>query len=163
MWAKLGFLWGETWFFMWVKLGFLHGKRLLRKIFGPKKEKVTEKCENYIMRSFILCSPRYVLLGWSPKKVEAGWECGTHERNRNTYRVLAGKREGKRLRERPRRKWGDNIKICLKEVEWEGAFWICVVQGTEKCRAHVNLSEEFFFSLSEDLLAGFVKQSNTEN
>ena len=36
--------------------------------------------------------------------------------SRGAYRVLMGSREGKRLLERPRRKWEDNIKMDLQEV-----------------------------------------------
>ena len=35
---------------------------------------------------------------------------------RDVYRVLAGKPEGKRSFGRPRRRWGDNIKMDLQEV-----------------------------------------------
>jgi hypothetical protein len=38
---------------------------------------------------------------------------------RSTYRVLVGKLEGRRPVERPRHRWGDNIKISLKEMQWE--------------------------------------------
>ena len=34
------------------------------------------------------------------------------------YRILVGKPEGKRPRGRPRRRWEDNIKTDLQEVEW---------------------------------------------
>ena len=45
-----------------VKLGFFLGKRVLengvlRKIFGPKREKIA-KWKNCIMRGFRICSPR---------------------------------------------------------------------------------------------------------
>jgi hypothetical protein len=33
--------------------------------------------------------------------------------NRNAYRILVGKPEGKRPLRRPRRRWVDNIKIDL--------------------------------------------------
>jgi len=36
---------------------------------------------------------------------------------RSVYRVLVGKPEGKRPLGRPRRKWEDNIKNDLQEVE----------------------------------------------
>jgi hypothetical protein len=39
---------------------------------------------------------------------------------RNAYRKLVGKPEGKRLLERPRRRWVDNIKIDLGEIGWDG-------------------------------------------
>jgi hypothetical protein len=32
------------------------------------------------------------------------------------YRVLVGKPEGKRPHVRPRRRWGDNIRINIQEV-----------------------------------------------
>jgi hypothetical protein len=40
------------------------------------------------------------------------------------YRVLVGKREGKRQIGRPRRRWEDNIKMDLQEVGCEGMDWI---------------------------------------
>jgi hypothetical protein len=39
--------------------------------------------------------------------------------NRNAYRILVGKTEGKIPRGRPRRKWVDNIKIVLTEIGWD--------------------------------------------
>jgi hypothetical protein len=36
---------------------------------------------------------------------------------RNAYRILVGKPEGKRQLRRPRRRWVDNIKIDLMEIE----------------------------------------------
>jgi len=46
--------------------------------------------------------------------------------NRNAYRVLVGKPEGKRPLERCRHTWHDNIKWILKiqdEREWTGLTW----------------------------------------
>jgi hypothetical protein len=37
---------------------------------------------------------------------------------RNAY-ILVGKLVGKKPVGRPRRRWGDNIKIDLREIEWE--------------------------------------------
>jgi hypothetical protein len=37
---------------------------------------------------------------------------------RNVYRVLVGKPEGKRLLERPRRRWEYGIKMERSEVGW---------------------------------------------
>jgi hypothetical protein len=39
------------------------------------------------------------------------------EEKRNAYRILVGKPEGKRPLGRPRRRWVDNIKIDLREIE----------------------------------------------
>jgi hypothetical protein len=38
----------------------------------------------------------------------------------NAYRILVGKPEGKRPLGRPRRRWVDNIKMDLREIEWDG-------------------------------------------
>ena len=35
---------------------------------------------------------------------------------RGTYRLLVGKPEGRRLLERPRRRWEDNVKMDVREV-----------------------------------------------
>jgi hypothetical protein len=37
---------------------------------------------------------------------------------RNAYRLLRGKKEGKRPLGRPRRRWVDNIRMDLGEVGW---------------------------------------------
>jgi hypothetical protein len=37
---------------------------------------------------------------------------------RGAYRALVGKPEGRILLGRPRRRWEDNIKMDLREVEW---------------------------------------------
>jgi hypothetical protein len=39
---------------------------------------------------------------------------------RGAHRILVGKPEGRRPFGIPRRRWEDNIKMDLKEVEWEG-------------------------------------------
>jgi hypothetical protein len=43
---------------------------------------------------------------------------------RGVYRVLVGKRKGKRPLGRPRHRWEDNIKIDLQEVGCGGMDWI---------------------------------------
>jgi hypothetical protein len=40
--------------------------------------------------------------------------------NRNAYRILVGKPEGKRPLGRPRRRWVDNIKIDITEIGSSG-------------------------------------------
>jgi hypothetical protein len=39
---------------------------------------------------------------------------------RNLYRILVGKPEGKRPPGRRRRMWVDNIKMDLGEIGWDG-------------------------------------------
>jgi hypothetical protein len=37
----------------------------------------------------------------------------------NAYRILVGKREGKRPLGRPRRRWAGNIKTDIREIGWD--------------------------------------------
>jgi hypothetical protein len=43
---------------------------------------------------------------------------------RNVYRVLMGKPEGKRPLGRPRRRWEDGIIMDLREIGWGSVDWI---------------------------------------
>jgi hypothetical protein len=43
---------------------------------------------------------------------------------RNAYRLLMRKPEGKRPVGRPRRRWLDNIKMDLREIEWIRFIWL---------------------------------------
>jgi hypothetical protein len=49
----------------------------------------------------------------------AEYVAGTGEK-RNAFRVLAGKREGKRPLGRPRHRWEGNIKMGVKDMGWGG-------------------------------------------
>jgi hypothetical protein len=55
---------------------------------------------------------------------------------RGDYRVLVGKPEGKRPLGRPRRRWKNNIKMDLQEVEakvWIGSSWLRIVTSGGHC------------------------------
>jgi hypothetical protein len=43
-----------------------------------------------------------------------------------------GKPEGKRLLERPRRRLVDNIKLDLRDIEWDGVDWIGMAQDRDQ-------------------------------
>jgi hypothetical protein len=60
------------------------------------------------------------------------------EENRNAYRVLVGKPEGKIPLGRARCRWVDNIKMDLREIEWDGMDCINLAQDREQWRALVN-------------------------
>jgi len=38
--------------------------RVLRIIFGPKRDDVTREWRNYVMRSLMICTPHSILVGW---------------------------------------------------------------------------------------------------
>jgi hypothetical protein len=53
---------------------------------------------------------------------------------RNVYRLLVGKRP----LGRPRRRWVDNIRMDLGEVEWGAVDWVGLAQDRNRWRALVN-------------------------
>jgi hypothetical protein len=57
---------------------------------------------------------------------------------RDVYRVLVGKPEGKRQLGRPRRRWEDYIRMDLQEVGCGGMDWIGLTQDRDRWRALVN-------------------------
>jgi hypothetical protein len=67
-----------------------------------------------------------------------GGACSTNGEKRNAYRILEGKPEGKRPLGRPKRRWMDNIKMDLREIERDGVDWIDVAQDRDQWRALVN-------------------------
>jgi hypothetical protein len=48
---------------------------------------------------------------------------------RNVYRLVVGKREGKRPLARPRRRWVGNINTDLVEIGWDGEGSTGLIQG----------------------------------
>ena len=57
---------------------------------------------------------------------------------REVYRVLVGKPEGKRPLGRPRRRWVDNIRMDLQEVGCGYMDRIGLAQDTERWRTVVS-------------------------
>jgi hypothetical protein len=57
---------------------------------------------------------------------------------RGVYRVLVGRPEGKRPLGRPRRRWEDDIKMNLREIEIDGANWSRLAQDRVQWWAFMN-------------------------
>jgi hypothetical protein len=51
---------------------------------------------------------------------------------------MVGKPEGKKQFGRPRRRWKDNIRMYLKETEWEEVDWIQLALNRDRWRDLVN-------------------------
>jgi hypothetical protein len=86
--------------------------RVLRRIFGPKRDEVTggwRKLHNEELRG-LYSSPSIIRIIKSRRMRWVG-HVARMERNRN-----AGKPEGMRPLGRPRRRWVDNIKLDLLEI-----------------------------------------------
>jgi hypothetical protein len=59
---------------------------------------------------------------------------------RGANRVLVGRPVGRRPVGSPMRRWEDNIKMDLQEVEWGGGGmdWVALAQDRDRWRALVN-------------------------
>ena len=71
-------------------------------------------------------------IGWAGHVARMG-------ERRGVYRILVGKPEGKRPLGRPSRRWEDNIKMDLQEVESGGMDWNDLAQDRDRWRALVNV------------------------
>jgi len=60
------------------------------------------------------------------------------DERRGVYRVWVGKPDGRRTLVRPRRRWEDNIKLDLQNVEGGGMDWIDLAQDRDRWRGFVN-------------------------
>jgi hypothetical protein len=58
--------------------------------------------------------------------------CSTNGEKWNAYRILVGEPEGKRSLGKQRRRWVNNIRIDLLEIEWGGMDWIDVAQDGDQ-------------------------------
>jgi hypothetical protein len=59
-------------------------------------------------------------------------------KERNVYRILMGKPEGKRPLENPRHRWEDGIRMYLREACWGSVDLIQMAQDRDRWRIHVN-------------------------
>jgi hypothetical protein len=57
---------------------------------------------------------------------------------RGAYNIFVGRPEGRRPLGRPRRRWEDNIKMDLREIEFADVDWINWAQDRGRWRAVVN-------------------------
>ncbi|KAJ4448152.1 hypothetical protein ANN_10165 [Periplaneta americana] len=104
--------------------------KVLRKIFGAKRDEVTEewrKLHNTELHA--LYSSRDIIRNIKSRRLRWAGHVARMGETRNAYRVLVGG---------PRRKWEDNIKMDLREVGYDGRDWINLAQGRDQWRAYVR-------------------------
>jgi hypothetical protein len=96
--------------------------RMLRKIFGPKRDEVTggwrklhnEKLYNFYSSLSIIRMIESRRIRWAGHVAQMG-------EKRNAYRRLVGQPAGRRPLGRPRRRWVDNIRIGWYGLDRSGS------------------------------------------
>ena len=112
---------------------------MLRRIFGPKRDKVTgEWRKSHEELNDLYSSPNIMKVIKSRRMRWVGHVACMGE-GRGVYRVLVGKPEGKRTLGRPRHRWDDNIKMDLQEVGCGGMYWIELAQDRGSSQGLVNV------------------------
>jgi hypothetical protein len=93
--------------------------RVLRRICGPKRDEVTVEWKILHNEELndLYSSPNIIRVIKS-RRIRWARQVARMGEGRGAYRILAGRPEGRRPLERPRRRWEDNIKMDLQEVGW---------------------------------------------
>ncbi|KAJ4442236.1 hypothetical protein ANN_12102 [Periplaneta americana] len=113
--------------------------KVLRKIFGAKRDEVTEewtKLNNTELHA--LYSSPDIIRNIKSRRLRWAGHVARMGESRNAYRVLVGRPEGKRPLGRPRRRWEDNIRMDLREVGYDDRDWINLAQDRDQWRAYVR-------------------------
>ena len=112
---------------------------VLRRISGPRREEVTGEWRRLYNEELndLYSSPNIVRVIKSRRMRWVGHVARMGE-EREVYRVLAGKPEGKRPPGRPRHRWVDNIRMDLQEVGCGYMDWMGWAQDIDRWRTLVS-------------------------
>jgi hypothetical protein len=113
--------------------------RVLRRIFGPKKDEVTgelrklhgEELHNLYSSPDIIRQVKSRRMRWAGHVARMGEES-------KVYKVLVGKPEGRRPLGRPRCRWEDGVRMDLRGIGLVGVDWIRLAQDRDRWRAVVS-------------------------
>jgi hypothetical protein len=113
--------------------------RVLMGVFGPKRDEVTGEWRKLHKEELndLYSLPNIVRVVKSRRMRWAG-HVARMGQDRDVHRVLVRKPEGKRPLERPRRRWGDNIKMDLQVVGGGRRDWMELAQDRDEWRALVG-------------------------
>ena len=113
--------------------------RVLRRVFGPKRDEVTEewrKLHNEELSD--LYSLPNILRVVKSRRMRCTGHVASMGEGRGMYRVLVRKPEGKRPLGRLRPRWEDNIKMGLQEVGGGCGDWMELAKDRDRWRALVS-------------------------
>ncbi|KAJ4451807.1 hypothetical protein ANN_03281 [Periplaneta americana] len=133
--------------FMWLSSGWIFAHRAFRPILRPVCDHSSSPTDDPggIRKSD--ANKRTIFPGICRHLRWVGHVARMGE-SRNAYRVLVGRPEENRPLGRPRRRWEDNIKMDLREVEYDGREWINLAQCS-KMFSKYEQNAELKFRLQE--------------
>ena len=102
--------------------------RVLRRIFGPKRDEVTGKWRKLHNEKLndLYSSPNIIRVIKPRRKMGGACSaCG----GGGAYRVLVGKSDAKRPIGRLKHRWEYNIKMELQDMGWDVTDWIDLTEG----------------------------------
>jgi hypothetical protein len=113
--------------------------RVLRRIFGPKRDEVTGDWRNLHNEELhhLYSSPDIIRQVKSRRMRWTGHVVRIRE-DRKVYKVMVGKSEGKRPLGRPRCRWEDGIRMVLREIGLGCVDLIGMAQDRDRWRAVVS-------------------------
>jgi hypothetical protein len=97
--------------------------RVLRRIFGPKRDEATGSWRKLHEELHNLYSSPNIITVIKSRRI--GRACSTHDGEKEAYTVLVGKPEGKRPLGRPTYRWEDSIKMDFRK---DGVVWTVLIR-----------------------------------
>jgi hypothetical protein len=128
--------------------------RFLRRIFGPNRDEVagewrklhSEELHKLYSSPDIIRQIKSSLMRWAGHVARMGEE-------RILYKVLKGKREGKKPLGRPRRRWEDVIRMDLRETGLGVVDWIRLAQDMDLLAGCCECGDEPSGSCTTELVS----------
>jgi hypothetical protein len=104
--------------------------RVLRRIFGDKRDEVTGEWRKLHNKELhILNSSQNIIRQVKSRRMRWAGHAACMGEERNVYRVLMGKTEGKRPLGRPSRRREDGIRMDLREIGRGSVDWLRIGAG----------------------------------
>jgi hypothetical protein len=122
----------------------LFENRVLRRIFGPKRDEVTGEWRKFQSEELpILYSSPNIVRPIQSRRMRWAGHVARMGEEINVYKVLMGKPEVRRPLGRQRRRWEDGIRMDLRQNGWGNVEWIQLFQDRDRWRALVNTAINF--------------------
>jgi hypothetical protein len=104
-----------------------------------KRDEVTGEWKKFHSEELhISCSSPNIIMQIKSRRMRWAGHVARMGEERNVYKVLMEKSEGKRPLERPRRRWENGIRVDLRETGWGSVYWIRLAQDRDRWRAVVS-------------------------